>query len=124
MERIMMVQAPLDTLLANYHGWLSLLTGLGIVAATLGGHVMLPRLIPVFGHASRLNRDTYAAKMAKPSYAANQKWNRKWSALYLLIIFGLILPFCLTVEPQPWWRLPLDIVVILMGYDFFYYLTH
>src|SRR3546814_18510807 len=34
------------------------------------------------------------------------------------------MPFCLTAEPQPWWRVVRDIVVILMFYAFFYYLTH
>ncbi|MET0366296.1 MAG: sterol desaturase family protein [Sphingobium sp.] len=119
-----MTGTAFDAILAQYHGWLSLYAGLGILAVTLFGKLLLPRLVPAFGRASRLNRDTLAAKMAKPSYAANQLWNRKWSGFYLVIIFGMILPFCLTVEEQPWWRMPVDIVVILMVYDFFYYLMH
>ncbi|HEX7872161.1 MAG TPA: sterol desaturase family protein [Sphingobium sp.] len=119
-----MTQAVLDTLWANYHGLLSLYTGLGILAVTLAGKVLLPRLVPAFARAGKLNTDTFKAKMTKASYAANQAWNRKWSALYLVVIFGMILPFCLTTQPQPWWRMPVDIVVILMVYDFFYYLTH
>ena len=30
----------------------------------------------------------------------------------------------LTIEAQPWWKMAADIVIILMFYDFFYYLTH
>jgi sterol desaturase/sphingolipid hydroxylase (fatty acid hydroxylase superfamily) len=110
-------------LLENYHWRLSLLTGVAIFAATFVFNQLL-MLVPTFKGAHRLNQDTYQAKMKKPVYAANQKWNRKWASLYLLVIFGLVMPFCLTLDPQPWWRVLRDIVVILLFYDFFYYLTH
>ena len=110
-------------LLAHYHWLLSLYTGIGIIAVTLAGKY-LSRLVPTFRAAGQLNKETLRKKMERPAYAANQKWNRKWSILFLAVIFGLILPFCLTAEPQPWWRMPVDIVVILMVYDFFYYFTH
>ncbi|MBU6269146.1 MAG: sterol desaturase family protein, partial [Sphingomonadales bacterium] len=57
-------------------------------------------------------------------YADNQKWNAKWGAIDTLVIFGLILPFCLTLDAQPWWQILRDCFVILMVYDFFYYLVH
>lgn len=119
-----MTQAMLDALIAHYHGWLSLYTGLGIVAVTLGGKWLAKRLVPTLRTASHANRATYQEKMLKPGYAANQAWNRKWAGLYVAVIFAGILPFCLTLDAQPWWRYPVDIVVILMVYDFFYYLTH
>lgn len=113
----------LSSLLAQYHWLLSLYAGLGIIAVTLlGGR--LARLVPGFRAAAQLNQETFLTKMERPPYAANQKRNHKWSVLYLAVIFGLILPFCLTSVPQPWWKLPLDAVVILMFYDFFYYFTH
>lgn len=113
----------LEILLQNYEWQLSLYAGLAIIAATyLGKGVAW--LVPTLRHAARLNRDTFRKKMEKPHYAANHKWNRKWAPLYLAVIFGLMLPFCLTAEPQPWWNILLDVFVILMFYDFFYYLTH
>lgn len=113
----------LSALLAHYHLLLSLYTGIGIIAVvTLGKYVF--RLVPGFRAAGKLNSEAFNKKMERPPYAANQKWNRKWSMLYLVVIFGMILPFCLTTAPQPWWRLPVDIVVILMVYDFFYYFAH
>lgn len=81
-------------------------------------------LIPAFAAADRLNHEDFAQKMAKPAYAANQKMNRKWGAFFVLIIFGLIMPFALTWEMPVWWKLLLDCFVILMVYDFVYYLTH
>jgi sterol desaturase/sphingolipid hydroxylase (fatty acid hydroxylase superfamily) len=62
--------------------------------------------------------------MEKPTYAANQAWNRKWGLIFIAAIYGLILPFCVTLEGHPWWRIPRDVVAILMFYDFVYYLTH
>jgi len=113
----------LATLQEQYHWKLSLITLVAIFAASALGTRLLA-LIPAFKEAQQLNGDTFRAKMEKPNYAANQSWNRKWSLSFLLVIFGAILPFCLTIEAQPWWRFPRDIFVILMVYDFVYYLTH
>lgn len=109
--------------LAEHYNWLlSLYAGLGIIAVSLAGRVV--RLIPAFGAAHRLNSETLAKKMERPAYAQNQAWNRKWAGLYLVVIFAGILPFCLTTEAQPWWNVLSDIVIVLMVYDFFYYLMH
>jgi sterol desaturase/sphingolipid hydroxylase (fatty acid hydroxylase superfamily) len=113
----------LSSLLAQYHILLSLFTGVGIIAVTVAGKYVF-RLVPGFRAAGKLNGETFKKKMERPAYAANQQWNRKWSGVFLLVIFGGVLPFCLTTAAQPWWRLPVDIVVILMVYDFFYYFTH
>jgi sterol desaturase/sphingolipid hydroxylase (fatty acid hydroxylase superfamily) len=112
----------LGWLTENYNWQLSLYAGLGIIALSLAGRLL--RFIPAFGAAHRLNSETLRKKMERPSYAENQRWNRKWGMGFIVIIFGLILPFSLTAEPQPWWNVLLDIVVVLMVYDFFYYLTH
>ncbi|MFA7585329.1 MAG: sterol desaturase family protein [Novosphingobium sp.] len=112
-----------DRLIEAYEWQLSVYAALGIMAVTLLGKRLL-MLVPTFREAARINTEAVDRKMENPRYAANQKWNRKWGAFYWLVIFGLILPFCLTVESQPWWNVLLDIVVILMFYDFFYYLVH
>ncbi|MCJ2178132.1 sterol desaturase family protein [Novosphingobium album (ex Hu et al. 2023)] len=112
-----------STLLANYHWQLSLITGLGIIAMVLLGKA-IAFAVPALRVEAKRNTDAYRQKMEKPSYAANQKWNRKWAILFIVIIFGGVLPFCLTADAQPWWQVARDIVVILMFYDFFYYLTH
>jgi sterol desaturase/sphingolipid hydroxylase (fatty acid hydroxylase superfamily) len=110
-------------LMAHYQWQLSLYAGLGIVAVSLiSKYVSL--LHPTFREAHELNQAALRDRMAKPRYAANQAWNRKWSILYLLVIFGVILPFCLTLQATSWWVMLLDIVVILMVYDFVYYLVH
>lgn len=113
----------IDTALGAYEWKLSLLTGAGIFAVVLVIN-QLYLLVPAIRGEVRRNKDAYAQKMENPRYAANQRWNMKWSPLYLAIIFGGILPWCLTLDSQPWWQALLDMAVILMFYDFFYYLTH
>lgn len=112
------------SLLQGYEWQLSLYAAIGIGLITFAGKHLLLRLVPTFREEHARNEAARREKMAKPHYAANQQWNRKWGPFFLVVIFGLILPFCLTAEPQPWWQVLMDIVVILLVYDFFYYLTH
>jgi hypothetical protein len=122
-EVILMDSAFLAALGAQYQWQATLLTGVLIIAITLiAKRAMM--LVPTFRDAARLNSDTYDRKMERPNYAANQAWNRKWAALYLPVIFAGILPFCVTADAQPWWQIPRDVAIILMFYDFFYYLVH
>ena len=84
----------------------------------------LVRLAPRMRAAEALNRETARQRLEKPSYAANMKWNRKWGLIITGVIYGGILPFCLTLETGPWWMIPIQIFTILMFYDFFYYWSH
>jgi sterol desaturase/sphingolipid hydroxylase (fatty acid hydroxylase superfamily) len=119
------MNTSLLTSLAQHYQWqLSLYALVGIVLVNIIYTQLSSLLVPTFKASRQLNKDTYKSKMERPSYAANQLWNRKWSLFYLVIIYAVIMPFCLTLEPQPLWRMALDIVVILMVYDFVYYLTH
>lgn len=110
--------------ISSHYEWkLSIFVGVGLIALTLVT-TLLARLVPSINAASKLNAETYKAKMQKPAYAANQAWNRKWSTIITSVIFIAILPFCLTADPQPWTRILRDMFIILMFYDFFYYFTH
>jgi sterol desaturase/sphingolipid hydroxylase (fatty acid hydroxylase superfamily) len=111
------------SVLADDHWVLSLITGILIIAVTMIMNRLMAR-VATFRNAKRLNKEVFARKMERPAYSAVQMRNRKWAGIYLLVIFALILPFCLTAAPQPWWRIPRDVVVILMVYDFLYYFTH
>lgn len=112
-----------SSFLENYHLGLSLITFISIITITLLSR-SLGKFIPVFGRAAKLNKAAYDRKMQRTIYSDNQKLNRKWGLLDTVVIFTLIIPFCITAEPQPIWQMLLDMFVILMFYDFFYYLTH
>jgi sterol desaturase/sphingolipid hydroxylase (fatty acid hydroxylase superfamily) len=110
-------------LLEHYQWQLSLFTFLSILSVSfVGGYVL--KFIPTIKAADQLNKETFRKKSEQPHYAANQKGNRKWSLAFTAVIFGLIIPFCLTLQLDHWWRVPLDVVIILMFYDFFYYIMH
>lgn len=118
------MESPLlASIVAHYEWKLSLIAMVAIFATSfLGGKLFA--LVPTIGAAVKLNADTLATKMQKPNYAANQKWNRKWGAIFQVVIFALILPFCITPQVHSASQMLIDMVVILMVYDFFYYLTH
>jgi sterol desaturase/sphingolipid hydroxylase (fatty acid hydroxylase superfamily) len=118
----MMASAQLAAFAQSYHWQLSLLAGAAIIAATLGGRVF--RFVPAFAASHELNTATLRKRMERAGYADNQRWNRKWGAVYIVAIFALIVPFCLDAGVHPWWRILRDSVVILFVYDFFYYLMH
>jgi sterol desaturase/sphingolipid hydroxylase (fatty acid hydroxylase superfamily) len=111
------------SLLEHYQWKLSLLTGAGILGVFLIAR-LLRSLVPTFRRADQINKQTFNDKMQQPHYAQNQQWNRKWAGVFMFVAFAIIMPFCVTLAPQPWWQAALDIVVILFVYDFFYYLTH
>ncbi len=113
----------LDAILQGYDWRSSLHVGAGIAGVTVFAK-LLRWLIPTFREAQQLNQKTYLSKMERRDYAANHSWNRKWSAAYLLVIFGLILPFCVTSAIQSVPSVLVDIVVILMVYDLAYYFVH
>ncbi len=118
-----MSMAVLSTLIENYQWQATLYAIAGLVIATFAGKA-LTQLVPALKAAHRVNTDTLAKKMERPSYAENQSWNRKWGVFFVLLIFGLIVPFCVTLQPQAWWQMLVDSLVILFVYDFFYYLMH
>jgi sterol desaturase/sphingolipid hydroxylase (fatty acid hydroxylase superfamily) len=108
---------------ANYHWQLSLCSAAAVAAITFIGRRLL-LLNPAAREAHELNQTTFRQKMEKPLYSDNQQRNRKWGGVYMAVIFGLILPFCLTTATKPWWSMVLDIVIILMFYDLLYYFVH
>jgi len=111
--------------IAEHYQWkLSLITLVSIIAVTIIGGRLLVYLVPTFREAAALNTQMMRKKMEKPNYAANQKWNRKWGLIFQVIIFTVIMPFVLTLEAQSGWKMLLDSIVILMVYDFIYYLAH
>ncbi|MFC3172747.1 sterol desaturase family protein [Novosphingobium bradum] len=107
----------------HYQWQLSLIVFATMMAINIfGKHVA--NLVPAFRAAGELNMADYRRKLAKPSYAANLKRSRKWGLIYNVITFLVVIPFCVGLAPTPWWKMLVDVVIILMVYDFFYYMCH
>lgn len=112
-----------STLAESYEGWLSLI----MAVCVMGVPVLLSLLLTKFGifkEIKDLNQAVVDKKSTKGSWVKNQAWNRKWGLIFTVLIYVAIIPFVITAESMVWWEYLLDIFVILMVYDFFYYLTH
>ena len=82
------------------------------------------KMVPAIKEIQNLNSETAVERNKRSYYKAVQVKSISWGVLSQLLIFALIIPFVITDQPQSFWNIALDIFVILMFYDFFYYLTH
>ena len=107
----------------NYN-WLGALVSLVVIVliSTIGKWLVFK--MPDLKHMRELNQkeDKVKWKMEKypPIVRATQKVGMSCNAVF----FAVLLPFCVTFQTQPAWKVLLDVFVILMFYDFFYYISH
>lgn len=82
--------------------------------------------VPAFAEAREQNRAANQTKWREQEkkYHERVKNSQKVGGIINLVFYIAILPFFVTLESQPLWRIALDVVLILMVYDFFYYLVH
>lgn len=107
----------------NYQWVLSLVTLIAVLVIPACAKYLL-MLVPTFKKVSETNQSRAAEQVKKPRYNAIQHRSKVWGLSTQLAIFVFIIPFVITAEPQPWWNIILDVFVILMFYDFFYYMVH
>ncbi|MBP8924966.1 MAG: sterol desaturase family protein [Pseudomonadales bacterium] len=94
-----------------------------IVVLTKIGYFLAFR-IPDLQRMRELNREQDQLKRAKEKYPPVIRANNRIGLATNALFFLALAPFVITLEAQPWWRYPLDLFLILMIYDFAYYLTH
>ncbi len=80
--------------------------------------------IPALARMRELNREADRVKLSRPRFREAVKRNNRSGLLTNLVFYVAVLPFCVSLEPRPLWRNLVDIVLVLMVFDFFYYLTH
>ena len=95
----------------------------GALAVFVAGKYLL-LLSPELRKTRELNVDSAAERVTRSYYPPIQRRTKLWGLITQLVVFFLVIPFCVTTAPQPWWEVLLDIFIILMVYDFFYYLVH
>jgi sterol desaturase/sphingolipid hydroxylase (fatty acid hydroxylase superfamily) len=101
----------------------SLLALAAIVAITVIGKRLLFR-VPALANMRALNKEKDKPKWAQEKYPPIVRATQKTGLYCNLTFFLVLLPFCITLESQSVWTVLLHIFVILMFYDFFYYLAH
>jgi len=94
-----------------------------IVIASKIGYWLAFR-VPALARMRDLNRAEDRQRVAKDKYPPVIRQNQRIGLAFYGVFFLAIAPFCVTLAPQPLWEALLDGFLILMVYDFVYYLTH
>jgi len=110
--------------LVDHYNWLgALLSLVCIVVISVVGKWLVFR-VPALEKMREINRTRDKEKWKKEKYPPIVRSSQKVGMYCNITFFILILPFCVTLTAQPLWQVLLDIFVILMFYDFFYYMAH
>jgi sterol desaturase/sphingolipid hydroxylase (fatty acid hydroxylase superfamily) len=80
--------------------------------------------IPALQEMRELNREADRVKLSRKRFSEAVKVNNRAGLITNLVFYVAVLPFCVDLEPRPLWRHAVDMVAVLMVFDFFYYLTH
>lgn len=111
------------SLVEHYHWQAALLTLAGIVLLTKTLKFLAFR-VPTLAAERQTNIEVDREKMALPKYPPMVRASQRVGLAVNLVFFALIVPWLVTWQSQPLWKGALEIVAILMVYDFFYYLAH
>ena len=109
----------------TYNWMAGLITVALIIAITMIGQ-KLAFSIPAIAKTRELNNAQNKSKWRDKGhkYQHRVKSSQKIGMSFTLAFYILVQPFIVTMDAQPVWKVLLDIFLILMIYDFFYYLTH
>jgi sterol desaturase/sphingolipid hydroxylase (fatty acid hydroxylase superfamily) len=119
----MMSNEWLSYLWQHFHIAASLLALAGIVAITIAGKRLLFS-VPALANMRALNKEKDKPKWKQEKYPPIVRATQKTGLICNATFFLLLLPFCITLAAQSVWKVLLDVFVILMFYDFLYYLSH
>ena len=80
--------------------------------------------VPALQRMRELNREADRAKLSRKRFSDAVKASGRAGLITNLVFYVTILPLCVSLEPRPLWQHGVEIVAVLMVFDFFYYLTH
>ena len=109
----------------TYNWMAGLATILLIIGITVIGQKLVFR-IPDIARTRTLNNEQNREKWRNKAqkYHHRVKSSQKIGAGFTLAFYFLVQPFIVSMEAQPVWKVLLDVILILMVYDFFSYLMH
>ena len=96
---------------------------LAFAGLMIGGKALAFR-VPALQRMRELNAEADRRKLAEPGFRKDVRSNNLVGLLTNLFFIVALVPFFVGLATMPWWRYPLDILAVLLIYDFFYYLTH
>jgi sterol desaturase/sphingolipid hydroxylase (fatty acid hydroxylase superfamily) len=106
------------------YDWFAGLVLLAAVFLTTRLGYFLAFKVPALQRMRVINREQDALKMADRRYRPMVKASIRVGLATNVVFFLILAPFVVTLEAVPVWRYLTDLVLILVVFDFFYYLTH
>ncbi|GAB3279662.1 sterol desaturase family protein [Parahaliea aestuarii] len=108
------------------YNWQAALLTFLILGACIALAQRLAFMVPAIARTRQVNRDENQRKWRELArkYHHRVKPAQKIGLSVNLGFYIVILPFFVTLSAQPLWRIALDVVLILMVYDLFYYGVH
>lgn len=109
----------------NYDWLASIVSFAGLAITSMVGRAIAFR-IPAFKKTLDVNVAENKRKWDQQGqkYHHRIKSSKQIGLTINLVFYVAILPFIATMAPQPIWKILLDVVLILMVYDLFYYVVH
>ena len=115
---------PLVTSVLQHYNLLGSLLALAAIAGISKVGKWLLFKHPALAEMREINRRQDKEKWGMDKYPPIVRANQKVGTWCNGTFFLILLPFCITLDYQPLWQILLHSFVILMFYDFFYYLAH
>jgi sterol desaturase/sphingolipid hydroxylase (fatty acid hydroxylase superfamily) len=94
-----------------------------LIALTVIGRFLVFRISAIV-RMRELNREADRQKLARERVRKAVADSNRAGLLTNVFFYLAVLPFCLSLAPRPLWRHAIDVVAVLMVFDFFYYGTH
>jgi len=107
-----------------HYDWIAALVLVALLIGLTVLGVFLAFKIPALQAMRELNREADKVKLSRKRFREAVNVNNRFAMLTNVTFFAMILPFCVSLETRPLWRHALDILAVLMLYDFMYYLMH
>lgn len=106
------------------YDWKATLTFVGLlIVLTIVGNFVIFR-IPIFVAMREENRVADKTKMERASFREAVRVNNRAAMWTNVLFYVAVLPFCIGFDSRPLWRHALEIVAVLLVFDFMYYWTH
>ncbi len=109
---------------SDYYNWGAALVWLVTSIALTKAGVWLAFRNADVARMRQWNREQDKPKMANPKWKPIAKANMKIGSGVHLFLLLVAAPLTLTLSALPAWRYLADVIVLLLVYDFIYYLTH
>ncbi len=106
------------------YDWKAALAFFGVLVATSIALKFLVFRVPAFAQMREINQVVDKTKLEKSPFRDAVKASNNAGIYTNLAFYLTILPFCISFDARPLWRHAVEIMAVLLVFDFMYYLTH